>query len=75
MFINFPFFELLGKFYCFIMKQKHAPISILETELTGTLANDHFDDIYGTALNLEMCHLVFDVLFGVRHAGKISTFT
>ena len=45
LFINFPFFELLGKSYCFIMKRKHAPISIVETE--RTLANDHFDDLYG----------------------------
>ena len=47
LFINFSFFELLGKFYCFIMKRKHAPISILATEPTSTLANDHFDDLYG----------------------------
>ena len=64
LFINFPFFELLGKFYCFIMKRKHTPISILETERTGTLANDHFDDFYGAALKLPMCHRVFDDLFG-----------
>ena len=38
LFINFSFFELLGKFYCFIMKRKNAPISILKTELTDTLA-------------------------------------
>ena len=64
LFIIFPFFDLLGKFYCFIMKRKHAPIWILETERTGTLANDHFDDLYGAALNLPMCHRVFDDLFG-----------
>ena len=76
LFINFSFFELLGKFYCFIKKRKHAPISILETELTGTLGNDHFDDLYGAALNLPMCNrvkkdekalclaVVFDELFG-----------
>ena len=46
------------------MKRKHAPISILETERTGTLANDHFDDLYGAALKLPMCHRVFDDLFG-----------
>ena len=28
LFINFPFFELLGKFYCFIMKRKNASISL-----------------------------------------------
>ena len=64
LFINFPFFELLGKFYCFIMKRKHAPISILETERTNTLANDHFDHLYGATLKLPMCHRVFDDLFG-----------
>ena len=76
LFINFSFFELLGKFYCFIMKRKNAPIIILETELTDTLANDHFDDLYGAALNLPMCNrvkkdkkalclaVVFDELFG-----------
>ena len=76
LFINFSFFELLGKFYWFIMKRKNAPISILETELTDTLANDHFDDLYGAALNLPMCNrvkkeekalclaVVFDELFG-----------
>ena len=64
LFINFPFFELLGKFYCFIMKRKHAPISILETESTNTLANDHFDHLYGAALKLPMYHRVFDDLFG-----------
>ena len=58
LFINFSFFELLGKFYCFIMKWKNATISILETELTDTLANDDFDDLYGAALNLPMCHRV-----------------
>ena len=58
LFINFSFFELLGKFYCFIMKRKNAPISILETELTGTLANDDFDDLYGAALNLPMCNRI-----------------
>ena len=58
LFINFPFFELPGKFTYFIMKGKHAPISILETELTDTLANDDFDDLYGAALNLPMCHRV-----------------
>ena len=58
LFINFSFFELLGKFYCFIMKRKNAPISVLETETTGTLANDHFDDLYGAALNLPMCNRV-----------------
>ena len=75
-FVNFSLFELLGKFYCFIMKRKNAPISILETELTDTLANDHFDDLYGAALNLPMCNrvkkeekalclaVVFDELFG-----------
>ena len=42
LFINFSFFELLGKFYCFIMKRKNAPMPILETELTDILANDHF---------------------------------
>ena len=47
LFVNFSFFELLGKFYCFIMKRKHAPILILATEPTSTLANDHFDDLYG----------------------------
>ena len=52
LFINFSFFELLGKFYCFIMKRKNAPMPILETELTDTLANVHFDDLYGGALNL-----------------------
>ena len=40
------------------MKRKNAPISILETELTDTLANDHFDDLYGAALNLPMCNRV-----------------
>ena len=76
LFINFSFFELLGKFYCFIMKRKNAPMPILETELTDTLANDHFDDWYGAALNLPMCNrvkkeekalclaVVFDELFG-----------
>ena len=66
LFINFSFFELLGKFYCFIMKRKNAPMQILETELTDTLA----------ALNLPMCNrvkkeekalflaVVFDELFG-----------
>ena len=58
LFIHFPFFELLGKFTRFIMKRKNATISILETELTGTLANDDFDDLYGAALNLPMCHRV-----------------
>ena len=58
LFINFSFFELLGKFYCFIMKRKNAPISILETELIDTLTNDHFDDLYGAALNLPMCNRV-----------------
>ena len=47
---KFSFFELLGKFYCFIMKWKNAPTPILETELTDTLANDHFDDWYGPGL-------------------------
>ena len=58
LFINFSFFELLGKFYCFIMKRKNAPISILETELTDTLANDHFDDLYGgcfESTNVQSC--------------------
>ena len=76
LFINFSFFELLGKFYCFIMKRKNAPMPILETDLTDTLANDHFDDWYGAALNLPMCNrvkkeekalclaVVFDELFG-----------
>ena len=64
LFINFSFFELLGKFYCFIMKRKNASISILETELIDTLANHHFDDLYVAALNLPMCHRVFDELFG-----------
>ena len=62
LFINF----FLGKFYCFIMKRKNAPMPILETELTDTLA----------ALNLPMCNrvkkeekalflaVVFDELFG-----------
>ena len=75
-FINFFFSELLGKFYCFIMKRKNAPMPILETELTDTLANDHFDDWYGAALNLPICNrvkkeekalclaVVFDELFG-----------
>ena len=40
------------------MKRKNAPISILETELADTLANDHFDDLYGAALNLPMCNRV-----------------
>ena len=43
------------------MKRKNAPISILvilETEFTGTLANDHFDDLYGAALHLPMCNRV-----------------
>ena len=39
--------EFLEKFYSI-----SQPISILETELTDTLANDHFDDLYGAALNL-----------------------
>ena len=66
LFISFPFFELLGKFYCFIMKRKHAPISILETERTGTSANDHFDDLYGAVLKLPMymCRRAYDDLFG-----------
>ena len=76
LFINFSCFELLGKFYCFIMKRKNAPMPILETELTDILANDHFDDWYGAALNLPMCNrvkkeekalclaVVFDELFG-----------
>ena len=77
LFINFSFFELLGKFYCFIMKRKNAPMPILETELTDTLANDHLGDWYGgPALNLPMCNrvkkeekalclaVVFDELFG-----------
>ena len=78
LFINFSSFELLGKFYCFIMKRKNAPMPILETELTDTLPNDHFhfDDWYGAALNLPMCNrvkreekalclaVVFDELFG-----------
>ena len=58
---KFFLFELLGKCYCFIMKRKNAPISILvilETEFTGTLANDHFDDLYGAALHLPMCNRV-----------------
>ena len=66
----------LGKFYCFIMKRKNAPMPILETELTETLANDHFDDWHGAALNLPKCNrakkeekalclaVVFDELFG-----------
>ena len=57
-FINFSFFELLGEFYCFIMNQKNAPMPIFETELTHTLANDHFDDWHGAALNLPMCNRV-----------------
>ena len=57
-FVNFSLYELLGKFYCFIMKRKNAPTSILETELIDTLANDHFDDLYGAALNLPMCNRV-----------------
>ena len=64
LFINFPLFELLGKFYCFIMNRKNAPISTLETDHSGILANNHFDDLYGAALNLPMCHRVFDELFG-----------
>ena len=76
MFINFPFFEMLGKFYCFIMKRKNAPISTLETDLSDILANNPFDDLYGAALNLPMCNcvkkeekalclaVVFDELFG-----------
>ena len=40
------------------MKGK-PPTSIhFETEGTGTLANDHFDDLYGAALNLPMCNRV-----------------
>ena len=58
LFINFSFFELPEKFYCFIMKRKNAPMPILETELTDTLANDHFDDWCGAALNLPMCNRV-----------------
>ena len=59
LFINFSFFEWpLGKFYCFIMKRKKEPILILETELTDTLANDRFDDLYGAALSLPMCNRV-----------------
>ena len=50
LFINF----FLGKFYCFIMKRKNAPMPILETELT----DNHFDDWYGAALNLPMCNRV-----------------
>jgi len=55
---KFFLFELLGKFYCFIMKRKNAPMQILETQLTDTLANDHFDDWYWAALNLPMCNRV-----------------
>ena len=40
------------------MKRQNAPMPILETELTDTLANDHFDDWYGAALNLPMCNRV-----------------
>ena len=76
LFINFSFFELLGEFYCFIMNRKNAPMPILETEPTDTLANDHFYDWYGAALNLPICNhvkkeekalclaVVFDELFG-----------
>jgi len=48
------------------MKRKNAPISTLETDLTDTLANNHFDDLYRAALNLPMCNRVFDELFGGR---------
>ena len=50
--MNFSPFE----FYCFIIKGK-LPTSINRT-YWHFIANDHFDDLYGAALNLPMCNRV-----------------
>ena len=69
---KFPPFE----FYCFIMKRKPPILLFTLKQNARILVNDHFDDLYGAALNLPISHrlkkgekavclaVVFDELFG-----------